>query len=293
MEETEENFDALIPDWKVGQTLKYKLWKRETFEYNSASTDFEKNYEIELRLLDDNIVEAYYPSSVLSPMKLMEKANPYFSQVNHVKLNTIYYEMDELFRFVEFKNFDELIHNLGEIKKELDLVVSEADREDVIDNLELMMEMPKKVKQDLLKDLDIIHDFNGTNVMDGYYFDLLEKKSTAKAVKEKLFKLIKLNLGEIDILQSDIIEGKYYQVELLKGTDTVSTWSRKDFEKMKAVFIAQDFDINNYDDITLHHQVFIYNTKNFFLDRYNHSFKIDTPSMKKKIQSTIELVDVM
>lgn len=293
MKEAEPVFDGLIPVWEIGQTLKYKIWKRETFEYaDSKSPHFERNYHLELRLLDNNIVEAYYPNSVLSPIKLLDSANPYFSQINHVKLNTIYYEVDEYFRFVAFKNFEELINNLGEIKKELESLVIEEDRKEVIDNLALIMEMPKKAEQYFLKDLDILHDFNGSNVMDGYYFDLLEQTSTAKTIKDKLLKLVKLNMGKIDIMQSDMIEHKYYQIELLRGQDTYSTLTRKDFEEMKTVFVARDFDIKNYNDVTLHHQVFIYGAKDFILNRYNYAFKIDTPKMKKKMESSIELVEI-
>ena len=135
-----------------------------------------------------------------------------------------------------------------------------------------------------------IHDFYGTIIYDGHFFDLAENESTSKSMKEKLLGLVNLNLGKIDILQTDYIDDDLYQIELLRGTDTISTNTRQDFQKLKSIFLDHQFDMANFDDITLHHQKFIYNTKDWILSQYHYHFKIQTPQMNKEMQCKMERI---
>ena len=288
----EEEDERLLPYWKVNEKLTYKIWKEETFRFKDReSPPFERDYTIELTLMDDGVVEAYYPASLLSAIKLLNDAHPYFSQINHVRNNTLYYQIDENYKFVELLNLDQLLDNLSAIKEQLKQIVPPEEQEDIIDNLEVVQSTSDLANKYFAKDIEVIHDFYGTTIYDGYYFDLANNKSTAKVIKEKLLGLIKMNLGKIDVLQAEFINEDYYMIELLKGHDTISTLTRQDFEKIQTQFLNHEFDIRQYDDVTLHYQKFLYSSQDFIMRQYEYYFMIDTPKMRKLMRSQIELVE--
>lgn len=291
MEDTYEE-ERLLPKWPLDTKLVYKVWKKETFNFKeSHSPLFERDYIVELRLLENNIVEAYYPDSLLSTLKLLNSANKHFGKINHAQQNTLYYEIEDNFQFKKIINLDKLIQNIRTIKQQLKEVISEAEYEEIVDDIEVLESTPSYVSKHFGKDIETIHDFYGTSVHDGYYFDLDKKENLSKSLKKKLLGLIKLNLGQIDILQTDFIDKETYQIELLKGKDTISTKSRQNFEEIKEKFVNHQFKMSDHKDITLHHQKFFYNTQDFILRTYQYEFKIDTPKMKKLMQRTIELIN--
>ena len=290
MEDTHEE-ERLLPKWLIDTKLVYKIWKKETFNFKeSHSPIFERDYTVELRLLENNIVEAYYPNSLLSTVKLLDAAHKHFGKINHAQQNTLYYEIDDNFKFQGIKNLDKLIQNIKIIKQQLKEVISEAEYEEIVDDIEVLESTPSYVSKHFGKDIETIHDFYGSPVYDGYYFDLDEQDNSSKSLKKKLLGLVKLNLGQIDVLQTDFLNEENYQIELLKGKDTISTKSRQNFEQIKEEFVNHQFKMVNYNDITLHHQKFHYSTQDFILKKYNYQFKIDTPTMKKLMQSKIELI---
>ncbi len=291
MEDTNEE-ERLLPKWPIDTKLVYKIWKKETFNFKeSHSPLFERDYTVELRLLENNIVEAYYPNSLLSTVKLLNAANKHFGKINHAQQNTLYYEIDDNFKFQGIKNLDKLIQNIKTIKQQLKEVISAAEYEEIVDDIEVLESTPSYVSKHFGKDIETIHDFYGSPVYDGYYFDLEEKDNLSKSFKKKLLGLIKLNLGQIDILQTDFIDEETYQIELLKGKDTISTKSRQNFEQIKEEFVNHQFKMDDHKDITLHHQKYFYSKQDFILRTYQYEFKIDTPKMKKIMQRTIELID--
>jgi len=290
----EDNYEEerLLPKWPINTKLIYKIWKKETFNFKeSHSPLFERDYTVELRRLENNIVEAYYPNSLLSTVKLLNSANKYFEKINHAQQNTLYYEIDEDFRFKEIKNLDKLIQNITSIKEQLRQVISEAEYEAIVDDIEILESSPKYVSKHFGKDIETIHDFYGVVVHDGYYFDLEEKDTVSKSLKKKLIGLIKLNLGQIDILQTDFIDKETYQIELLRGKDTISTKSRQNFDQIKEKFVNHQFKMVDHNDITLHHQKYLYHKNDFILRSHDYQFKIDTPKMKKLMQCKIELIN--
>lgn len=290
--EDEYKEERLLPKWQIDTKLIYKIWKKETFNFKeSHSPLFERDYIVELRLLENNIIEAYYPNSLLSTVKLLNSANKHFGKINHAQQNTLYYEIDENFQFKEIKNLDKIIQNITSIKEQLKQVVSEAEYEEIVEDIEVLESTPSYVSKHFGKDIETIHDFYGTTVYGGYYFDLeAQNDISSKSVKTKLLGLIRLNLGQIDVLQADFIDEETYQIELLKGKDTISTKSRQNFEEIKEQFVNHQFNMVDHKDITLHHQKYLYSKHDFILRTYQYEFKIDTPKMKKLMQRKIELI---
>ena len=292
MEEIQDEDERIIPKWSIGEKLIYKIWKQETFNFvDEQSPPFERTYTLELTLLEDDVVEAFYPNSLLSAIKLVHPANPYFSKINHSQHNTLYYKIDDYFKFVELKNLDQLLQNISKIKAQLIPIIQPEEYEDIIENLEFIEESPSYAEKHFIKDIEVLHDFYGSVIYDGYYFDLIQKESTAKALKSKLLSMTKLKLGKIDILHTDFLDDHQYQIELLRGHDTFSTLTRQDFKAIQKQFLNHQFNIKNYGDITLHHQRYIYDTADFLVRSYDYSFVIDTPQMKKRMKSRIERID--
>lgn len=285
----DEDFYLLLPNWEIGEKLTYQVTKIETFDYSGSKTPpFERSFPLELTLMEDNIIEAYYPNSILSAIKLLNAAESFFSKISTAQTNSLYYEIDEDFQFVGLKNFDDLLKSLSDIKAQIEPLIKEDD-DDVLFNLEWLMDLPNKTKEYFESDLETMHDFYGTVIRDGYYINLIAPPSKAKAVGKKLLGMVNLNFGKIHMVQTDFINEDIYQIELLKGQDTVSTKTRQDFEAMKEEFIANEFEIEKYNDITLHHQKYFFDREHYILNSYEYKMKIDTPKMRKDIYTKIEL----
>lgn len=279
----------LFPNWEIGEKLIYQVTKIETFDYSGSKTPpFERSFPLELTLMEDNIIEAYYPNSILSAIKLLNAAEPFFSKISTVQTNSIYYEVDENFQFLDLKNIDDLLNSLTDIKNQIEALIKD-DEDDVLFNLEWLIDLPNKAGEYFRSELETMHDFYGTAIRDGYYVDLIKPPSKAKAFGKKLLGMVNLNFGKIHLVQTDFINDDIYQIELLKGQDTVSTKTRQDFEAMKEEFIANEFEIRKYNDITLHHQKYFYDTEHFILKKYEYTMFIDTPKMRKDIYTKIEL----
>lgn len=292
MEEQEDIDEILKPNWNINEKLTYSIWKKDTFEFDGSESDvYEREYLIELRLLEDNIVEAYFPQSILSIMKLFTNANKYFPRINHSQNNTIYFQVDENFKFLEIKNSAQLLENISNIKSQLQEIVSENELEDILDDMKVLEKTPKYADKYFRQDIETIHDFYGSVIYDGYYFDLLEQRSIAKTIKSKMLGFVKLDIGKIDILQSGFDKDSNYCLELLRGQDTISTLNRQNFKEIEEQFLGHEFDINDHKDITLHHQKYLYDADDYILRSYQYEFKIDTPKMLKHMQGRIVLLN--
>jgi hypothetical protein len=281
----------LIPIWKPNSQLHYKIWRKETFNFKEAKSDaFEIVYDVKLKLLNDGTIEAYYPNNLLSTIKSLKALEAYYSNLDFPLQNTLYYKVDENFQFDSLLDVDSIMKHITFIKDALQDKLGKEEFELLDEELAFFEGSGGFVKKHFSKDLITIHDFYGTPVYDGHFFDLVENDSSKKSIRKKLLSLIKLDLGKIDILQADFIDDDLYQIELLRGTDTVSTKTRQNFEEIKTIFIDHQFNMEDFDDITLHHQKFIYNNKDWILSQYHYHFKIQTPQMNKEMQCKMERI---
>ena len=287
--------ERLIPAWHLGQRLIYHINKNESFHFqDSESAPFHRKYTVELRLLDNHIVEAYYPQSLLSAIKFFADHQKYFPLIKDIRTNCLFYRIDENFRCVELKNLDSLLQNLAWIKSQLEnLVEDKEELEHIESHFDYLQENPEKVSSYFLDDIEIIHSCYGSEILNGYYVDLKEPPSKLESYGNKILSLFNLQFGDIDLVKFFYTADELYIIELLNGHDTVSTKTRQNFKKIGEEFLTDNFHFEEYQDITLHYRQFQFDAADFLLNKFEYKMKINTPKMNKERFMEIVLAEIL
>ncbi len=270
------NIDILIPKIAVDEIVEYEISKIETFLYkDSNGKPFRRNYNIELRKIDELQYEVYYPKGILSASKHFNSIEKFLSQMSNAQNSTVYISINEE-EELELKNYKEILLNLKKLKKEL---IEQHTDEETIDEIRTTfnyLSSKKAIEKCFLEDLEYIFDYYGLEKEDDVYVDLIPKESIGK----KIIKKVGIGLSSVHLVMFDYLEKDFFKVESLAGSDTISTITRQNFEKIEEDFLSDNFDFDLINDISLHHKKYIFNPKNI-LESFFYRSKIDTPKMKK------------
>lgn len=289
--EQKPEIEVLIPQYPLEEIISYKISKEEIFRFKTAySKPFNRSYTIEIRKLEGEIYEIYYPKGLLSAFKYFEYVDEYLDQLIHAQNSSLYIsitEEDEL----EMLNFETLQKHLHKLKKDLLSRVPDKTKhikiEDTFENLSSKEDISKY----LMEDLRYLFDFHGLAKEDGVYLDFTQEKTKLEKFASSLFSTIGIGpeFSSIDLLMFDYVGDGKYKIEGLSGIDTISTTDRHDFQFIQDSFLAGDFDFEAYQDITLHYKRYIFDPKNL-LESYHYKWKTNTADMLKYKEITVEKI---
>ena len=285
----DQDFELLIPKYSQDKIVSYQVFKEESFTFkSSASKPFKRNYSIELRELEGKVYEIYYPQSLLSVSKYFLELEEVILPLAHPQNSSLYLsvnEEDEL----EMLNFEAIHKNLNQLKEAVKEEVADSERHEQIDDLFDYLSTKEKAAKYLMEDLRYLFDFHGMPKEDGVYLDFTKEETKLESVAKSVFSMVGINplLSSMDVMMFDYQEDGSYKIESLAGIDTLSTEDRHDFAKIQKGFLEGEFVFEAYQDITLHHKIYLYDRDNM-LASYCYKWKTDTPDMKKHKEIRIE-----
>lgn len=277
----------LIPNWKFNQRVIYQIDKVETFNYKGKSSkEYKRVFDIELSKNNGNVFEAYFPKSVLYPVKLINIVDENVYDSSKITSRTFYYEVDKNCAFSKLLNTKEIVSSLYKnVKKLKNLIIVKEQKEEFEERINIILESDEKIEKYLLEDIINIHYNNGLDIQPGFYFDLKEDSIFRKIIKpffrKSVFFLNKINFIKFDSDEENLI------VENLKGTENFSSKSKVDWLDIENDFNKDDFDAFDYKNITLYHEKYFYSKKDMLLNKYIKKHIIDAPNMRKEIINTI------
>lgn len=283
--------EELIPKWQIGEDLVYQVHRQEFLVFvHNHGPQFEKQYRIVLRLLEDHVIEAHYPNGILPILKFLSEFD-----LNHPIFQnpkSLYYQVDESFQIEALLNAESLQKDIEQVSAAASQV--NTDSENLADlqwHLSHISESYEQMEKYFLLDVRDIHTFYGIEKWEEIVEDLAKPSSLIQEWTNTLLSKLGLGLGEMNILHAHFTELQEYSIQTLSGVDTISTQTRQDFDQIGSSFISGDFNFEEYEDITLHHSSYRYCPSSDILDSYLYQMKIDTPKMHKGKRTTIERVD--
>ena len=279
----------LIPNWKFHQRLIYQIDKTDNFHYKGGSSKANKRtFDIELTQNNEKVFEAFFPKSILFPVKLLNIIDEKVYDNTKISSRTFYYEVDENLAFNKLLNLKEIISSLKSNVKKLKKIIKEKEqREEFGERIDIILESEEKIEKYLLEDIINIHYNNGLDIKLGYYFDLKEE-SVFKRILKPVFKKSKFFLNKINFIKFDS-NNDFLIVEYLKGTENLSSKIKMNWSAIENDFNEDDFDVLDYRNITLYHEKYLYTKKDMLLHKYCKKHIIDSPIMRKEIINTIHL----
>jgi hypothetical protein len=280
----------LIPTWK--DRLRFDVEKQDNFHYKDRSSkEFKRQYQIEIEQQDNFTFEAYYPDSLLNQIKLLNVFEDFIYNNSKNITKTLFYEVDENFAFEETLNKDETIES---IKKDCELLeqhlVDEEEKEELNMRLEAICESQTKFQRHILDDLINIHYNYGLDIEPEYYFDL-HKESTTKKILKKLFPKSKYILKRVNWMRHSLSE-KFIKIEYLKGIENITSGYKPNWQQIEEEFGDGEFKVDKHPNLTLNHEVYVYDKENMILEFYEKLHVIDSPIMRKEVKHKIKKADI-
>lgn len=281
----------LIPQWEIGEDVVYEIQRQEFLDFvHNHGPQFEKKYQVVLRLLEDQVIEAHYPEGILPILKFLNEfdlSHPLFSRPK-----SLYYEVDELFQITSLLNAESLQREITEVgDAAAELIQKVEDLEDLQWHLSHISEKYNQLEKYLLVDVKDIHTFYGIEKRDEIVEDLTKPPTLLQQWTHGLLSRLGLGLGEMNVLHAHYTELQAYTIKTLSGIDTISTQTRQDFDQIGALFINGEFHFEAYEDITLHHHIHQYSPGTDLLESYAYQMKIDTPKMHKGKRTHIQRLE--
>lgn len=280
----------LLPIWD--SRLRFNIEKQDNFQYKDrTSKEFKREYIIELEKQDIKTFEAYYPKSLLNQIYLL---NPFEKVVYNSPANitkTLFYEVDENYAFKKSLNRDETINS---IKKDYELLIyqieNEEEKEDLKMRLDAICESESKFQRYILDDVITIHYNYGLGFEPEYYFNLHDESRTKKVLK-KIFPKSKYILKKANWMRHSY-EDDLLQIEYLKCMENITSGFKPNWEQLEEEFGAGEFKVKNHPNLTLTHEIYLYNNDNLILESYNKLHVIDSPIMRKEVKHRIKKADI-
>ncbi|NRB53314.1 MAG: hypothetical protein HRU41_37000 [Saprospiraceae bacterium] len=279
---------TLLPKWQIGEDIFYQIHRQEYLDFvHNHGPQFERSYQLVLRLLEHNIIEAHYPKGILSSLKFLSEFD--LSSPLYGRPRSLYYAVNESFQIEHLLNTESLRQEIEEVSAAAtNEITNREDLEDLQWHLSHISESKKQLEKYLLLDVRDIHTFYGMEKREEIIEDLSKPSSLLQKWTNRLLKRTGLSLGEMNILQAYNREVQGYVIQTLSGIDTVSTQTRQDFEQIGSKFLNGEFDFEEYEDITLHHRHYQFCPGTDLLDCYEYQMKIDTPKMHKGKRTSIQ-----
>ena len=283
--------ERLVPKWDIGQKIDYVIYKHNTFKFkNEEGENIERTYRLQVTRLSETIVKAYFPDGILACLKDTTKATSYLEGIDTSPYDSFYYEIDEEGTFLRLDDLEDCINKLHQLKLILQSLIEADDPDDILGSLERFRKFPHLAESKLSEDVETIHEYYNAMIFDGYLFDLLEGSKIKKSISDKILSFLKLKAGKIELLQTDFLNNRNYQIELLKGSDTISDLKRQNINKIKKLFVENTFDVEKVEDFACRHQKYIYNKEDYLLDTYTSHFKLNSKLTDKQIRIKIKRV---
>ncbi|MBX2872273.1 MAG: hypothetical protein KTR30_09235 [Saprospiraceae bacterium] len=283
----------LIPKWQIGEDVAYEIHRQEYLEFvHNHGPQFERSYPVVLRLLEDNVIEAHYPTGLLPNLKFLSEfdlSNPLFSSPK-----SLYYAVNELFQIEELLNAENLQKDIEAVSAAAtQVIIAPEEQDDLQWHLSHISENYEQLEKYFLLDAKAIHTFYGIIKREEIVEDLAKPSSLLEQWSNALLSKLGLGLGEMNVLHAWYTALQGYSIQTLSGIDTISTLTRQDFDQIGALFVNGEFDFEQYEDITLHHSCYQYCPSTDLLDSYLYQMKIDTPKMHKGKRISIRRADHM
>lgn len=277
----------LLPIWEDRVT--FEVEKQENFRYkNKSSKEFRRNYVFELAGDNDRGFEIYYPTSILTPIKLLDELKSFdFSEID-VLTKTLFYGVDEDYTFEKVLNRKQVIESLKNDFNLLRKYVDEEEIEELNSIQDIICESESKFQKYILEDVIVIHFNYGMTIEPGYYFSL-HKESVRKKVIKKIFPKSRFVLTDKHWMRHSEYDN-FIQIEYLKGMENITSGYKPNWNEIEEEFGEGEFEVKNHPNLTLVYEVYQYNKENRLLEVYDKEHVIDSPVMRKEITHKIKRV---
>lgn len=276
----------LKPNWSG--RLSFEIEKEDDFKYKDRSSKkFSRKYSIEIEKQGDHTFEAYYPKSLLNQIKLFNVFDEFIYDNSETITKTLFYEVDLYFAFEKILNKRETINSIKKDYQLLEKYISdEEEKEDLKMRMEAICESENRFQRYLLDDVITIHYNYGLGFEPGYYFDL-HNESKSKKILKKIFPKSKYILKKANWMRHSFTEEDHIQIEYLKASENITSGFKPDWLQVEDDFGSGEFKIENHPNLTLNHEIYLYNIQNMVLESYAKKFVIDSPIMRKEIKHNI------
>ena len=282
-----EEIVKLIPNWEIDKRYVFEINKKDAFNYkNRNSKEYKRSYSIELTRNNKTVFEAYFPKSILYPVKLFNVFDENIYDNPKINSRTFYYEVDKNGAFEKLLNLKEIITSLKyNAKTLLSLFKNNEEKEEFETRISTLLVTEERIEKYLLEDIINIHYNYGLDLEIGIYYDLLNESFLRKILKI-FFKKSRYFLNKLHLIKFDL-EDDNLTVEFLKGTENLSSKKKINWTTIEQDFMQVDFDVINYKNITLNHEKYYYSLNDKILRKYIKKHIIDTPNMRKEILESI------
>ncbi len=275
------------PDWKGIEKLEYQVYRQDLFRYAEKTRDpIENQYSIKIDILRRNPNVEFrvsYPKGILflltsfQPFAAFKGIEDQFqSEIDHSFL----YQLDE--KNQEIKVLDE-----SNIDTYFDFVRAKIKNKRVLENGFSFVEDKKDQLNYICRDLELIHQYFDSKIPLNFSHSLdesPEKKGPIGLALKGLSFLSELNfnISETSLLKTEKLENEVL-LDYIWGINlySVKPEERTDFKTIKDDFFTGKFDIDNYQNITLHRKQYKYSLKDKILNFYRFDRRTVNSQMRK------------
>lgn len=159
----------LIPEINLNEVSEYAVYKDERLIVRGKDKNpFERKYLFEIRKVQENLFEVYYPNSVLQGMRFLNSLSSYYEDMLDPSSQTIYISTNESYNLL-IENKNELKTSVKKIKDKLELKIKdEEQRSEIVFKLDQIIS-DEKIDQSFFEDLNYLFYYSGTEKRDNEY----------------------------------------------------------------------------------------------------------------------------
>lgn len=298
----------LSPNWKLIGVIKYKVYRVDYFRYKENKRyPIENTYEIHLRVTKHNergvSIEAFYPQGILYFLTSFQPFSPFIGKEHRYgnpSGDSFKYLVNRKGQIKKIKNSNKIKSYIPSIIDEiLKTKSSKEDKKLLIDTLDFIKKRKDREKY-FIRDLEIIHQYYGYKFPTKVECDLtagikenIDKKLQKLTDKEfKFLSNFNLNIGGLCLLKAKG-DDKEINIDSISGVNLLSVdeedWH--DFKEIRERFLNNSFDIDNYNNITLHQKNYKFDYRDKTLKYYSHTRRTVNTKMEKTTFTTIERIE--
>lgn len=293
----------LIPDWEIIQEIKYKISRKDFFTYKGSTRyPIQNSYEVIIRVrkIGNKRIrfQAIYLNGLLPLLTSFQSFSSFIGKEDLIEKGSIFtvnYAGDYFGNFKRITGIKKIKQYCNKLQSQIKLAdFSKKEKKELKQDLQYLTDKKAMIKKFLSKDLELLHqDY-------GYIFSTSESKDySKKSVKKKAKKQLAKALGKIDSKANSKInekallktkaENNQFIINEINAINLISVDYEKQpkLDEIKRQFINDSFNIEDYQNISIHQAITIYNIKGKILNSYFHTRRTISETMSKITEEKI------
>ena len=225
----------------------------------------EWDFELSIKQIEENKFEACYSKELVNCLFHLNELRDEGISINEKGICFNYYLADD--NSIKGIEKQEIVEYLEHLKQFQSSDYKKKKLKGILDNVDFYLKYEDELDKDLIREIKLIHEYEFWDIPIGVLgtIDEGEEEINFEELEDdEIDFLERINwerINRIDLYQTPKISESEFRLDYMFGLDLITVEERADFEEIAKQFFKGNFEVDDYENVTLNRDQRILNTE--------------------------------